>query len=150
MRSVVQRVKRAEVRVEGIVTGKIRKGLLVLLGVGEDDDDKDLEYMAAKVANLRIFSDYDGKMNLSVIDIGGQVLVVSQFTLYGDCRKGNRPSYINAAKPEIANAYYERFMMLLREKYNLQVEAGVFQAHMDVDFINDGPVTLLIDSKKNY
>jgi D-tyrosyl-tRNA(Tyr) deacylase len=150
MRAVVQRVKRAEVRVSGIVTGKIDKGILVLLGVGEDDDSKDLEYMAEKVANLRIFEDSEDKMNLSVLDIGGQALVVSQFTLYGDCRKGRRPSYSSAARPEKAKDMYEKFMELLRENYGLKVESGIFQAEMEVDFINDGPVTLLIDSKKTF
>ena len=150
MRAIVQRVSRAEVRVEGKVKGKIDKGILVLLGVGDDDNDKDLEYLAAKVANLRIFEDSENKMNLSVLDVKGQALVISQFTLYGDCRKGNRPSYSKAARPKIALDYYEKFMNLLRDKYNLHVESGVFQAHMDVDFVNDGPVTLLLDSKKHF
>lgn len=150
MRAIVQRVSRAEVRVEGKVKGKIDKGILVLLGVGDDDNDKDLEYLAAKVANLRIFEDSENKMNLSVLDVKGQALVISQFTLYGDCRKGNRPSYSKAARPKIALDYYEKFMNLLRDKYNLHVESGVFQAHMDVDFVNDGPVTLLLDSKKTF
>jgi D-tyrosyl-tRNA(Tyr) deacylase len=122
----------------------------VLLGVGEDDEIRDLEYMAEKVANLRIFEDSEDKMNLSVLDIGGQALVVSQFTLYGDCRKGRRPSYSSAARPEKAQDMYERFMDLLRMDYGLKVESGVFQAEMEVDFINDGPVTLLIDSKKTF
>lgn len=150
MRAVVQRVKSAEVRVDGKVTGKIDKGILVLLGVGEEDNEKDLEYMAKKIANLRIFNDDEDKMNLSVLDVGGKALVVSQFTLYGDCRKGNRPSYISAAMPEKAQAYYDKFKDILREKYNLTVESGIFQAKMDVDFINDGPVTLLIDSNKTF
>ena len=150
MRAIVQRVSRAEVRVEGKVKGKIGKGILVLLGVGDDDNDKDLEYLAAKVANLRIFEDSENKMNLSVLDVKGQALVISQFTLYGDCRKGNRPSYSKAARPKIALDCYEKFMNLLRDKYNLHVESGVFQAHMDVDFVNDGPVTLLLDSKKTF
>jgi len=150
MRAVVQRVRRAEVRVSGNVTGKINRGILVLLGVGEDDEPKDLEYMAEKVANLRIFEDSEGKMNLSVLDIGGEALVVSQFTLYGDCRKGRRPSYSSAARPEKAQDMYEKFMELLRKNYGLKVESGIFQAEMEVDFINDGPVTLLIDSKKTF
>lgn len=150
MRAVVQRVKRAEVRVKGSVTGRIEKGILVFLGVGQDDETGDLEYMAEKVANLRIFEDSQDKMNLSVLDIGGQALVVSQFTLFGDCRKGRRPSYSTAARPEKAMEMYERFMDLLRNKYGLKVESGVFQAEMEVDFINDGPVTLLIDSKKTF
>ena len=150
MRAVVQRVKRAEVRVEGSITGKIEKGILVFLGVGEDDEVKDLEYTADKIMNLRIFEDDNDKMNLSVLDVGGKVLVVSQFTLYGDCRKGNRPSYSKAAKPQKAKDYYERFIEYLNNKYNIKVETGVFQASMEVDFINDGPVTLMLDSKKIF
>lgn len=150
MRAVVQRVKRAEVRVEGQVTGKIGNGLLILLGVGQDDDQKDLAYLADKIMNLRIFEDSEEKMNLSVLDVGGQVLVVSQFTLYGDCRKGKRPSYSSAARPELAEKYYNEFIEYVRNNYKIQVETGVFQAMMEVDFINDGPVTLLIDSKKTF
>jgi len=150
MRAVVQRVKRAEVRVNGSVTGRIEKGILVFLGVGEEDEDRDLEYMAEKVANLRIFEDEEGKMNLSVLDVNGQALVVSQFTLYGDCRKGRRPSYSTAARPEKARSMYEDFMDILRREYGLHVEAGIFQAEMEVDLINDGPVTLLIDSRKTF
>jgi len=150
MRAVVQRVKRAEVRVEGRITGKIEKGILILLGVGEDDENKDLEYMADKIMNLRIFEDDNDKMNLSVIDVGGSVLVVSQFTLYGDCRKGNRPSYSKAARPEKAKDYYDRFIEYISNKYNIKVETGIFQASMEVDFINDGPVTLMLDSKKTF
>ncbi len=150
MRAVVQRVKRAEVRVEGNVTGKIEKGILVFLGVGLDDEIKDIEYLVDKVANLRIFEDSEDKMNLSVLDVGGQALVISQFTLFGDCRKGKRPSYSSAARPEIARDLYEKFMDLLKKKYNIKVESGVFQAEMEVDLVNDGPVTLLVDSKKNF
>ncbi len=150
MRAVVQRVKRAQVKVEGCITGKIEKGILVFLGVGEDDDNKDLEYIADKIINLRIFEDDDDKMNLSVLDVGGNVLVVSQFTLYGDCRKGNRPSYSKAARPQRAQEYYNRFIEYLINKYSIKVESGVFQASMEVDFINDGPVTLMIDSKKIF
>jgi len=150
MRAVVQRVKRAEVRVEGSIIGKIEKGILVLLGVGEDDENKDMEYMADKIMNLRIFEDDNDKMNLSVLDVGGNVLVVSQFTLYGDCRKGNRPSYSTAARPEKAKAYYDKFIEYISNKYGIKVESGVFQASMEVDFINDGPVTLMLDSKKTF
>ncbi len=150
MRAVVQKVKHAEVRVEGQVTGKIEKGLMILLGVGHGDDRKDLEYLADKIANLRIFEDQEGKMNLSVLDVGGSLLVVSQFTLYGDCRKGKRPSYSDAARPEEAQRLYEEFVMCLHDKYDIKVETGVFQAMMDVDFINEGPVTLLLDSKKTF
>lgn len=150
MRAVVQRVSRAEVRVGGQITGKIQKGLLVLLGVGLDDGEKDLVYLAEKIVNLRIFEDTEEKMNLSVMDVGGELLVVSQFTLYGDCRKGKRPSYSDAARPEDAKRLYDAFVIYLREKYGLRVETGVFQAMMNVDFINEGPVTLLLDSKKIF
>ncbi|HBR02443.1 MAG TPA: D-tyrosyl-tRNA(Tyr) deacylase [Ruminiclostridium sp.] len=150
MRAVVQRVKRAEVRVEGRAAGKIEKGILVLLGVGNDDGRKDMEYIADKIAGLRIFEDNEGKMNLSVLDTQGEILVVSQFTLYGDCRKGKRPSYSDAARPEKAQDLYNKFVDFLKCKYNIKVETGIFQAMMEVDFINDGPVTLLLDSKKNF
>ena len=150
MRAVVQRVKRAQVSVEGSITGKIEKGILVLLGVGEDDEIEDLEYMAKKIINLRIFEDNEDKMNLSVLDVGGNVLVISQFTLYGDCRKGNRPSYSKAARPDIAKEYYDRFIDYIKDNYKIKVESGVFQASMEVDFINDGPVTLMLDSKKIF
>lgn len=150
MRAVVQRVKHAKVSVEGSITGEIEKGILVLIGVGEDDTIKDLEYMAEKIINLRIFEDSEDKMNLSVLDVKGDVLVVSQFTLYGDCRKGNRPSYSKAARPDIAKEYYDRFIEYIKDKYKIKVESGVFQASMEVDFINDGPVTLMLDSKKTF
>ncbi len=150
MRAVVQRVKRAQVRVEDSITGKIERGILILLGVGEDDENKDLEYIADKIINLRIFEDNDDKMNLSVLDVGGEALVVSQFTLYGDCRKGNRPSYSKAARPQKAQDFYNRFIEYVSNKYSINVESGVFQASMEVDFINDGPVTLMIDSKKIF
>ena len=150
MRAVVQRVKRAQVSVEGSITGKIEKGILVLLGVGENDEIEDLEYMAKKIINLRIFEDNEDKMNLSVLDVGGNVLVISQFTLYGDCRKGNRPSYSKAARPDIAKEYYDRFIDYIKDNYKIKVESGVFQVSMEVDFINDGPVTLMLDSKKIF
>lgn len=150
MRAVVQRVKRAQVSVEGSITGKIEKGILVLLGVGENDEIEDLEYMAKKIINLRIFEDNEDKMNLSVLDVGGNVLVISQFTLYGDCRKGNRPSYSKAARPDIAKEYYDRFIEYIKDNYKIKVESGIFQASMEVDFINDGPVTLMLDSKKIF
>ena len=145
MRAVVQRVDRASVTVDGTVTGKVERGLLVLLGVAEGDTDKDLAYIVDKVCGLRIFEDEAGKMNLSVQDIGGAILAVSQFTLYGDCRKGKRPSFDKAAKPEIANAYYERFVSDCRAK-GLPVETGVFRAHMLVELVNNGPVTIILDS----
>lgn len=149
MRAVVQRVDRASVTVDGKVTGQSGRGLLVLLGVAEGDTDKDLQYMVDKVVGLRIFEDENEKMNLSVKDIGGELLAVSQFTLCGDCRKGKRPSFDKAAKPEIANAYYERFVELCRQA-GLHVETGVFRAHMLVELVNNGPVTILLDSRKEF
>lgn len=149
MRAVVQRVARAEVRVEGQVTGSIGQGLLVLLGVGKDDGEADARALADKLAALRVFEDDAGKMNRSVTDVGGGVLVVSQFTLFGDARKGNRPSFVDAAPPETANALYERLCALLRER-GLPVGTGVFRAHMDVELVNDGPVTILLDSRKLF
>lgn len=147
MRAVVQRVDRASVTVDGSVTGSVKKGLLVLLGVAEGDTDKDLSYIADKVTGLRIFEDENEKMNLSVQDVGGEILAVSQFTLCGDCRKGKRPSFDKAAKPDIANDYYERFVAACREK-GIHVETGVFRAHMLVELVNNGPVTILLDSTK--
>lgn len=149
MRAVVQRVKGASVEVEGDIVGKINKGLLVFLGVGEGDDSKDLEYMVDKVLGLRIFQDEDDKMNLSLIDIEGELLVVSQFTLYGDVRKGRRPSFTESAHPDIAEKLYENFIQEAEAK-GVKVEKGVFGAHMDVSLINDGPVTILLDSNKNF
>lgn len=149
MRSVIQRVSRASVAVDGEVIGRIEKGLLVLLGVSDDDTDADLNYMADKVSGLRIFEDEEEKMNLSVADIGGEILVISQFTLYGDCRKGKRPSFVSAGKPDYANAMYEKFVKALSEK-GFNVQTGEFGADMKVELVNDGPVTLMIDSKKIF
>lgn len=149
MRVVVQRVKEASVTVEGEVVGKIGKGLLVLLGVGKEDEGKDLDYLVDKVVGLRIFQDENDKMNLSLMDIGGELLVVSQFTLYGDVRKGKRPSFTDSAHPEIGERLYEEFVVRARDK-GLRVETGVFGAHMDVSLVNDGPVTIMIDSKKIF
>lgn len=149
MRAVVQRVDSAAVEVEGAMVGSVGKGLLVLLGVEKEDTDRDLEYLLDKVAGLRIFEDEQGKMNLSVADVGGGLLVVSQFTLYGDCRKGKRPSFDKAAGAEMANAYYEKFVADARAK-GLSVGTGKFQAHMLVSLVNNGPVTILLDSKKNF
>lgn len=149
MRAVVQRVSRAEVRVEGRATGAVGRGFLVLLGVAQGDDEGAAEALADKVAALRIFEDAAGKMNLAVAEVGGGVLVVSQFTLLGDLRKGNRPSFTGAAPPERANALYERFCGLLREK-GLAVATGVFRAHMDVELVNDGPVTVMLDSTRLF
>lgn len=147
MRAVVQRVDRASVTVDGQLTGKVERGLLVLLGVAEGDTDKDLHYIVDKVCGLRIFEDAEGKMNLSVQDIGGSLLAVSQFTLCGDCRKGKRPSFDKAAKPDVANAFYEQFVEQCRVK-GLPVATGVFRAHMLVELVNNGPVTILLDSTK--
>lgn len=149
MRAVIQRVKEASVTVDGQVVGRCERGLLVLLGVKETDDTKDGIYIADKIANLRIFEDGDGKMNLSVTDIGGSLLVVSQFTLYGDCRKGRRPGFSDAASPEMANTLYREVVERLKE-FGLPVGEGVFQAHMEVSLVNDGPVTMLLDSEKNF
>ncbi len=147
MRSVIQRVTRASVRVDAQVTGEIGAGLLILLGVSRTDNQESSVYLAEKIANLRIFSDEAGKMNLTLIDIGGSALVVSQFTLYGDTRGGRRPSYIEAAPSEEANRLYEEFVRAMRG-LGIKVETGVFQAHMQVELVNDGPVTILLDSEK--
>ena len=147
MRAIIQRVTRARVTVASRVAGEIQTGVLVLLGVGRADTSESAEYLAEKIANLRIFADDAGKMNRSLVEIGGSALVVSQFTLYGDTRGGRRPSYIQAASPEDANRLYEEFVRRLRS-FGVQVETGVFQAHMEVELVNDGPVTILLDSEK--
>lgn len=149
MRGVVQRVTRASVTVDGEITGKIGKGLLVLLGVSTEDEESDAVYLLDKIINLRIFEDAAGKMNLSLIDVGGELLVVSQFTLYGDTRRGRRPSYLEAAAPEKANYLYEFFVTEARKQI-ATVETGRFQAMMAVELINDGPVTILLDSRKLF
>ena len=149
MRAVVQRVKESKVEVKGETVGAIGPGLLILLGVGEEDSEKDCTYLSEKIAHLRIFSDEEGLMNLSLMDTGGAALVVSQFTLWGDCRKGRRPSFAKAAGPERANALYEHFISLLKKK-GLRVATGRFQEMMDVFLVNDGPVTLMLDSKKAF
>ncbi len=149
MRAVIQRVKSASVTVEGEVISEIRVGLLVFLGVAQEDTPADVEYMASKIANLRIFEDDEGRMNLSILDIGGAALVVSQFTLYGDCRKGRRPSFIHAARPEKADPLYQAFMDEI-SRLGVPVKAGIFQAMMDVELINDGPVTMMLDSNKLF
>ncbi|MBY0146745.1 D-aminoacyl-tRNA deacylase [Neobacillus niacini] len=146
MRVVVQRSKNAKVTVNGEITGQISKGLVLLVGVTHDDKEEDAVFLADKIANLRIFEDDAGKMNLSLLDVGGEILSVSQFTLYGDCRKGRRPNFMEAARPEQANQLYERFNSLLRKK-DIKVETGIFGAMMDVELINDGPVTLIVESK---
>jgi len=147
MRAVIQRVKQAKVTVAGEITGEIGPGLLVLLGVGREDDEAAADYLAAKTVGLRVFEDREGKMNLSVQDAGGAVLVVSQFTLYGDVRKGKRPSFDDAARPEKARALYEYFVEQVRAA-GVRCETGRFQEMMDVELVNDGPVTILVDSEK--
>ena len=144
MRLLLQRVSRAEVRVGGRVTGRINQGYLLLVGLTHSDTASQLEWMAEKIAGLRLFADADGKMNLGLADVGGAVLVVSQFTLYGDSAKGRRPSFVDAARPEIAKPLYDRFIALLRERA-LPVETGEFGSMMDVELVNDGPVTLWLE-----
>lgn len=150
MRAVVQRVTSADVTVNGQITGEIKNGIMVLIGVETGDDERDAAYIAKKVANLRIFDDENGVMNQSVIDIQGEVLAVSQFTLLGDVRKGNRPSYTAAAKPEVANDIYRSVVEKLKGEHGLRVAEGVFQTEMLVSINNHGPVTILIDSKKGF
>ncbi|HTS76111.1 MAG TPA: D-aminoacyl-tRNA deacylase [Bryobacteraceae bacterium] len=145
MRAVVQRVTAARVEVDGKVTGEIGAGLLALIGVTRSDSEKDAHFLAEKIVNLRIFADENGKMNRSLLESGGALLAVSQFTLYGDCRKGRRPSFDAAAPPEQARALYERFIDAVRAE-GVRVETGIFQAHMSVSLTNDGPVTLLLES----
>lgn len=149
MRACVQRVRRAKVTIAGEVTGAIDHGMVVLLGVAVGDTEADALQMAEKLATLRIFDDGEGKMNLSLAEIGGGMLVVSQFTLLGDCRKGRRPSYTNAAPPELAEPLYERFVAAVRQQ-GIAVATGRFRQQMDVELVNDGPVTLLVDSRKEF
>ncbi|QIZ10036.1 D-tyrosyl-tRNA(Tyr) deacylase [Priestia megaterium] len=146
MRVVVQRSKGASVTVGGEVTGQITKGLVLLVGITHADKEEDAIYLADKIVNLRIFEDADEKMNLSLLDVGGEILSVSQFTLYGDCRKGRRPNFMDAARPDQAVQLYKLLNSLLREK-GIRVETGIFGAMMDVELINDGPVTLILESK---
>ena len=149
MRAVVQKVSRASVTAAGQVTGVIDCGFLVLLGVAEDDDQDDVIYLAQKIVGLRIFEDEQGKMNRQLSEVGGRVLVVSQFTLLGDCRKGRRPSFVRAARPEKAEELYRSFVAEVRGQ-GISVETGRFQEHMQVELVNDGPVTLLLDSRKEF
>jgi D-tyrosyl-tRNA(Tyr) deacylase len=149
MRAVVQRVTSSSVEVENSIVGEIGPGVLVLLGVARDDDVGDADYLAEKIINLRIFTDDEGKMNRSLLEVAGAMLAVSQFTLFGDARKGRRPSYIEAAEPEKANALYQYFVERVRTR-RVKVETGIFQATMKVSLVNDGPVTILLDSKKLF
>lgn len=149
MRAVVQRVSCSKVTVDDRITGEISKGLLVLLGVTHEDTSKDVDYMIDKILNLRIFEDENEKMNLSLKDVGGELLVVSQFTLYGDCRKGKRPSFSNAARPDLATKLYEEFVEKAKSQ-DIVVGTGEFGAHMMVDLTNDGPVTILLESNKSF
>lgn len=146
MRVIAQRTTRAAVRIDGQEVGAINQGLMLLVGVTHSDTLADAQYLAKKVANLRIFEDSEGKMNRSILDIEGAILSISQFTLYADCRKGNRPSFIQAARPELASPLYDQFNELLRTEYHIEVQTGRFGADMKVDFLNDGPVTIILDS----
>lgn len=145
MRVVIQRVNHASVKVDGVVTGKIDKGYLILLGVGPDDTEEDAKKLVDKISGLRIFADENDKINLSIADVGGQVLVVSQFTLYASCKKGNRPSFVCAANPELANSLYQTFVREVSLKIDPNVQTGIFGADMKVSLENDGPFTLVIE-----
>lgn len=149
MRAVIQRVKKASVKVNNEIKGEIKAGLLVFLGVSANDTEQDVDYLVDKIVNLRIFEDNNGKMNLSALELGKEILLVSQFTLFGDCRKGRRPNFFAAAPPEKANELYLYFLRTL-EKTGLRIASGEFQAMMDVELVNDGPVTLLLDSNKEF
>ena len=149
MRAVIQRVSSASVTANSEITGAIGPGLLVLLGIHKDDGDPEIQWMADKITNLRIFDDKKGKMNRSLIDTGGAMLIVSQFTLYGDCRKGRRPGYSNAAPPDKAKSQYLQFIDTVKQR-EIVTASGKFQAHMNVELVNDGPVTLLLDSSKLF
>lgn len=149
MRAVLQRVTRGSVKVDGQIIGQIGSGLVILLGIGLEDGQEDINYLTEKIVNLRIFEDEEGKMNVSALDKGLELLVISQFTLFGDCRKGRRPSFSDAAPPKDAIRLYEEFLSTIRQ-YGLKVETGEFQAMMDVELVNTGPVTMLLDSKRNF
>jgi D-tyrosyl-tRNA(Tyr) deacylase len=149
MRAVIQRVNSSKVSVNGLIVGEISKGFNVLLGISKDDTIEDLNYIKDKIINLRVFEDSEDKMNLSLLDIEGEILAISQFTLYGDCRRGRRPNFMNAMGPDEAKELYERFIELLKNS-GLKVECGEFGAHMVVEIENDGPVTIMLDSKKEF
>ena len=148
MRVILQRCSRAEVRIDGQVFGQIGQGFMLLVGVTDGDTQVEADLLAKKVAQMRVMEDAEGKMNLALKDVGGAILSISQFTLYADCKKGNRPSFIRAARPEVAEPLYDYFNNVLRTQYGLQVETGRFGADMKVDFINDGPVTIILDSNE--
>lgn len=148
MKVVLQRVKSASVTIEDVVVGTINQGYLLLVGVGPDDTKEDVQYLARKISGMRIFSDENGKMNLSIHQVNGSILSISQFTLFADTKKGNRPSYTSAANPELAKSLYEELNTLLRDEYGIVVETGVFGADMQVSLVNDGPVTILLDTKQ--
>lgn len=147
MRAVIQRVKSASVMIDGQIKSEIGTGLLIFVGIEEDDDQEDIDWLCGKILRLRIFDDSGGIMNLSVADISGDIMVISQFTLFASTRKGNRPSYIKAAKPEIANTLYEQFISELNRGYQKEVKTGEFGALMKISLLNDGPVTIIIDTK---
>jgi D-tyrosyl-tRNA(Tyr) deacylase len=147
---VVQRVTQASVTISDNTVAQIEIGLLVFLGISKSDQESDISWMADKIVNLRIFEDSQNKMNESLLDVNGEMLVVSQFTLYGDCRKGRRPSFTDSATPDKAKVLYDKFLSYLKENYPINVEQGEFQAHMKVNIVNDGPVTLLLDSEKLF
>ena len=146
MKIVLQRCSKAEVRIDGETVGRIGRGFVVLVGITHNDTRENADFLAKKTAGMRVFEDAEGKMNLSLAEVGGQILSISQFTLYGDAHKGNRPSFIKAARPEVAEPLYEYFNQVLREQYGLHVETGRFGANMQVDFVNDGPVTIIVES----
>ncbi len=151
MRAVIQRVKKAKVIINNKIVSEIGKGLLVFLSIGKEDNEKDFEYISRKLIGLRIFEDENSKFNLSLTDINGEILIVSQFTLYGDCRKGRRPSFDQAETVENSLIIYNNFLKYFKKNYsNIPIKEGVFQAHMEVELINDGPVTFLLDSKKIF
>ena len=147
MRAVIQRVSQSNVKVSGEVIGEIKGGLIVLVSFVDEDNDTDLEWMTKKIVNLRIFNDDEGKMNRSVQDVGGDILLISQFTLHGSTKKGNRPSFIKAAKPDIANVMYEKFIKILEQSLGKEIQTGEFGGDMKVSLVNDGPTTIIIDSK---
>jgi D-tyrosyl-tRNA(Tyr) deacylase len=149
MRAVIQRVSRAQVRVESQIIGQIGKGLLVLLGIGKGDSNQEADDLLEKMIHLRIFEDTQGKMNLSLLDVGGDLMVISQFTLYADCRKGRRPSFTDASSPEEARVLYDYFIRRAKSR-EVKVAAGIFQALMEVELVNSGPVTILLDSSRDF